>query len=68
MITSRAEAVIMCGSRGVQSWQQLFVLLSHLLGLCLLVPDSGGSISSSEESGEEARVVLSKRCSCWDRY
>ena len=42
------------------------VLLSYLLGLCLLA--SGGSISSSEESGEEARVVLSRRCSCWDRY
>ncbi len=25
-------------------------------------------MSSSEESGEEAMVVLSRRCSCWDRY
>ena len=33
-----------------------------------MVPTSGGSISSSDESGEEARVVLSRRCSCWDRY
>lgn len=43
-------------------------LLSDLLGLCLLVPASGGSISSSEESGDEAIVVLSRRCSCWDKY
>lgn len=44
------------------------IFMSYLLGLCLLVPTSGGSISSSEESGEEAKVVLSRRCSCWDRY
>lgn len=45
-----------------------FMRLSNLLGLCLLVPGSGGSIRSSEESGEDARVVLSRRCSCWDKY
>lgn len=33
-----------------------------------MVPASGGSISSSEESGDEARVVLNRRCSCWDKY
>lgn len=41
---------------------------SYLPGLCLLVAASGGSISNSDESGEEAKVVLSRRCSCWDRY
>lgn len=41
---------------------------SNLLGLCLLVAPSLGSISSSEESGDDASVVLSRRCSCWDRY
>lgn len=46
----------------------MLVQSSNLLGLCLLAPASPVSISSSEESGGEARVVLSRRCSCWDRY
>lgn len=42
-------------------------MCSYRLGLCRLLLSLGSS-RSSEESAGDGTVVLSRRCSCWDRY